>query len=267
MAYSAKILTDSISEWGNRLTTMEVCYPRFVHSEMMTHRQFSRNSASSRAIPVAKMIEAVKNDPAMPVWWGKAQSGMQAREELDADTLGYCKRQWLTARDEAIARAEIMREFGLHKQIANRILEPWMWITVIISSTEWTNFFGLRCHEDAQPEIRHIAEMMQNLHRINTPRPLAKGEWHLPLIQEEDTDCSLDEMRRLSAARCARVSYLTHDGRRDLEADYELHDRLVLSGHWSPFEHQATPSHPAYSEGNFTGWQQYRKLFANECRI
>jgi|SRR5581483_6331719 len=283
--YSVKILADSIAPNGQRLTTWELTYPRFVHSELMTHRLFSRNSASSRAIPTAKLINRVMTDPALPVWWGKNQTGMQALEELDPDAKEKAIEVWLKARDTMVGVAEELNKIGLHKQIANRVIEPWMFITVIVSATCYENFFHLRCHPDAQPEIGKIAKMMFETYISHVPTPLASGEWHVPLIDNEDivrcfvkaNGISPDGMstkeewanatyliRKVSVGRCARVSYLTHDGIRDINQDIELHDKLKNSGHWSPFEHVAMALDQPDRIGNFIGWLQYRKCFENE---
>ena len=154
MPYTARILLDSLSPVGARLTTMEVRYPRFIHSEMMTHRVFSRNAASSRAVPIKKMIAAVREEPAMPIFWGKNQSGMAAREEIVGDARVRAETEWRRALDNALETAEQLSssEVDLHKQLVNRILEPFAWITVIITATEWANFFTQRLHADAQPE-------------------------------------------------------------------------------------------------------------------
>lgn len=264
--YQAKVLADSLSPAGVRLTTMEVTYPRFVHAEFMTHRMFSRNAASSRAIPIKTMIKNIVDDPVEPVWWGKNQAGMQAKEELTGHELYEAKEEWLTARDNAITSAESLIEYNLHKQIANRLLEPWMWITVIVSATEWDNFFHLRCHPDAQPEIQKIAYMMEELYHVNKP---TEATLHLPLVFPGDELVgdlwSIETIKKVSVGRCARVSYLTHDGKRDPTADIELCNRLIDSGHWSPFEHVATASsNPDRWYGNFRGWLQYRKEFGHE---
>ena len=293
MAYAAKIITDSVSEVGDRLTTMEVTFPRMVLGEFNTHRAFSRNSASSRAIPVEKQLQRILNDPFIPVWWGRKQSGMQADHELVGHDLEQAKAQWLAARDSAVDHVRRLLELGLHKQITNRLLEPFMWHTVIVTATEWGNFFALRANPMAQPEIRVIAEMMRDLYEESTPALVREGEWHLPLIQPEERDGVFEfseDARKISAARCARVSYLTHDGKRDLEADLKLYDRLADAGHMSPFEHVATPlpSSPwrmsrtgewisgeeddlldeldlyARWSGNFRGWKQLRKFLPNE---
>jgi hypothetical protein len=267
MAWSCKILQDSISLAGVRLTTFEVTYPRMIHAEIMTHKMLSKNAASSRAIPIQKMLQRVKEDPAMPVWWGKNQSGMQASEQLEGAKLLDAQWTWLQARDRAVQAVELMELIGLHKQISNRILEPWMWITVIISGTEWANFFALRCHKDAQPEFQKIAKMMRHAYYTNKP---VERLLHLPLIQPEerrDQTLSFGDLKKISVGRCARVSYLTHDGKRDPQADIDLHDKLMVSGHWSPFEHVASAMEdPVCWSANFRGWHQYRKDFANENR-
>lgn len=264
---SARILADSISPDGVRLTTLEITLRRFVLAELNTHRVFSRNSASSRAIPVEKMLERVKTNPAMPVYWGANQKGMQAGEELSGHDLEMAKREWLWARDKAVEHVERLLEIGLHKQLTNRLLEPWMWQTVIVSATEWENFFNLRCHPDAQPEIRVAAEAMREAMENSRPKQIGYGEWHLPLIRDEDRAEVQDEqiLCKISAGRCARVSYLTHDGRRDLQADIDLCERLVSSGHMSPLEHQARPvdGHSLYPS-NFYGWHQFRKSIPGE---
>jgi thymidylate synthase ThyX len=249
---------------------MEVRYPRFIHSELMTHRVFSRNAASSRAIPIKKMIAAIREEPAMPIYWGRNQSGMSAREAVAPEIEARAREQWQAALADALRHAEILSdsEIDLHKQLVNRLLEPFAWITVIITATEWANFFTQRCHEDAQPEIKHLADLMLAAYRASKPGSIAAGRWHLPLIQADERDLSEAILCKLSVARCARVSYLTHDGRRDHDKDIELYDRLLgggANGHWSPFEHVATPAAGAeIRSANFVGWEQYRKRFADE---
>jgi thymidylate synthase ThyX len=267
---------------------MEVTFPRMVLAEFNTHRVFSRNSASSRAIPVKKQLEKIVADPFIPVYWGKNQSGMQASTELAGKERQAAIRDWLTARYYAVDQVKRLLELDTHKQIANRLLEPFMWHTVVVTATEWENFFALRANKDAQPEIRVIAEMMRELYATSQPAVLAKGEWHLPLIQPEERDGTFEhseEARKVSAARCARVSYLTHVGRRDLSADITLYNRLVSGGHMSPLEHVATPAWHVEStpyehrtsgwddgnphqvsewHGNFRGWKQLRKFIPSE---
>jgi len=270
MPYSARILLDSISPLRARLTTMEVRYPRFIHSEMMTHRAFSRNSASSRAVPIKKMIAAVREEPAMPIFWGKNQSGMAAREAIVGDARVRAETEWRRALDNALETVERLSssEIDLHKQLVNRIIEPFAWITVIITATEWANFFTQRCHADAQPEIARIAELMLASYRASAPRLAGIGDWHLPLIQEDERGLDTGILCKLSVARCARVSYLTHAGKRDRERDVELYERLLeggANGHWSPFEHVATPLEEGDAVcGNVRGWKQFRKFFPDE---
>ena len=267
--YSARVLVDSVSPGGVRLVTMELRYPRFIHSEFMTHRVFSRNAASSRAIPIKKMIAAVRDEPAMPIFWGRNQSGMSAREELEPQAREIAEREWRAALANALATAERLSDsdVNLHKQLVNRILEPFAWITVIVTGTEWSNFFTQRCHEDAQPEIAHLARMMLAALRTSIPRPVAAGEWHLPLIQDDERALEPESLRKISVARCARVSYLTHDGSRDPAKDLDLYEKLLgggANGHWSPFEHVATPERADAFFANVRGWRQYRSYFAAE---
>lgn len=264
MKIEAKIIADSISEAGARITTVQCCYPRFIHSELMTHRAFSRNAMSSRAVPLSKMIEQVDTDPAMPVHWGKNQPGMQAREELDETAKKAAKYLWGTAARKAADMADEMAALGLHKQVANRILEPFQWMHTLITATEWQNFFDLRCHPDAQPEMQALAYSIQHAMQASTPRCMPDGKWHLPYVSEDErNDSFATDLREVSAARCARVSYLRHDGVVPrLQDDLDLFERLAGSApiHASPLEHQATPMpDPLGASRNFRGWWQFRE--------
>lgn len=274
---AVKMIEDSVSPEGQRLVTMQLRYWRPIHSELMTHRVFSRNASSSRAIPVAKMIEQVLTEPAMPVYWGKNQTGMSAREELTGEELRLAKWTWLQARDEAVSKVELLMQAGVHKQLANRLLEPWQFISVIVTATEWDNWFELRDHADAQPEIQDLARTMKAVMAASEPRLVRHGDWHLPYVTQAEREAHpVDLLVKLSAARCARVSYLLHDGTApSVEKDLELFDRLVGSRplHASPVEHQATPDSEHRCEkwggvfdwdnphlhGNFVGWIQHRK--------
>ena len=260
---SAKIILDSIPPAyfpQTRLTTMEVNIHRFVLAELNTHRVFSRNSASSRAIPIQKRIDEVRTNPALPLSWGKNQSGMSAAEELSPEDIEICKRHWINASENAIYTAQILSKLGLHKQVANRILEPFLWHKVIITSTEWDNFFSQRCHPAAQPEIRAAAEAMQKALKESAP---AVRNWHLPYItpeeieQETQSDC-----RKMSVARCARVSYLNHDGQYSKEKDLELYNKLISAKppHLSPLEHvaYATNGDDRYPSNFDPAWAQLR---------
>lgn len=304
MTIQAEIIADSISKAGVRLTTFQLRYPRFIHAELMTHRAFSRNASSSRAIPVKKMIEDLLHDPALPVFWGSNKPGMQAGAELTGVDLEVVKTHWMNGMITAIDYVETMVGRGLHKQIANRMLEPWAHINVIVTATDWNNFYTLRCHEDAQPEIRALAELMREVQEASEPVLLGHGDWHLPYIVrvgelndvEEVTDrltidgCheivptkeQINELLiKISVARCARVSFLTHEGKvSTIPEDLVLYDRLLGSQplHASPAEHQATPDrliHVPFRDsaacwerpklwGNFTGWVQYRQLLQGQ---
>jgi thymidylate synthase ThyX len=237
-----------------------------VLAELNTHRALSRNSASSRARPVAKVLAEVTEDPALPVEWGRNQSGMQARERLDDGASAKADDVWLAARDAAVEHARQLVDLGVHKQLANRLLEPFLWHVVVVSATEWDNFFAQRCHPDAQPEIRGAAEAMRDAIDASTPTPVGEGGWHLPYLREGELDelfaagHDLEVAKRISVARCARVSYLTQDGVRDWSKDLDLYERLTTQQppHASPLEHVATPD--AHGTGNFRGWQQLRHL-------
>lgn len=282
MTTSAKIIADSISDSQIRITTMELKYHRFIHSEFMTHRVFSRNASSSRAIPIERVLEQVKNSPAMPIHWGKNQPGMQAIQRLREMEMQHCESEWYDAAENAIKSAKYLASQGLHKQIANRLLEPFQHIKVIVTATEWDNFFKLRLAHDAQPEIQELAQRMKEAMDNSTPNELQHTEWHLPYLADGDfLKTTKDNFVKLSVARCARVSYLNHDNENpDIDKDIALADRLLEAGHMSLFEHQATPMDFAkdtyeltWEKGvthrdrkdnlwsaNFRGWIQYRQL-------
>lgn len=263
---AAKVVADSLSPGGVRLTTLQLTFPRIILAEFNTHRMFSRNAASSRAIPVKKMLEQVNNDPFVPKYWGKNQPGMQASEPLSAEGALTCESIWLEAAGRAVESVEAMIRLDLHKQLANRLLEPWMWTHVVVTATDWGNFLNQRIHQAAQPEMRELAEQVRDALQTSTPQPLSYGEWHLPYVSQRERATNVDiNLRPLSVARCARVSYANHDGTApNVEKDKELHDKLVESGHWSPLEHVATPTFHTNYDKNFRGWIQYRSYFAGE---
>ena len=268
MTIKAKVIADSISEHGCRLTTMEVRFHRFILPEFNTHRAFSRNFSSSRAIPTPKLIEQVRSNPATPLHWGKNQAGMQAKVELEnTDTAKFI---WENAAKSAADYATLLHNEGVHKQVVNRLIEPFLHITGIVSSTDFDHFFALRDHPDAQPEIQALARAMKEAISKSEPKLVGFVDWHLPYIRDEERGLSPHLLRKISAARCCRVSYLKHDGTSaSIEDDIALCDRLLASNpiHASPFEHQATPDTKWGSvwmylpmHGNFQGWMQYRKL-------
>lgn len=270
MTYSARVLLDSVSPAGVRVTTMEWTYPRFMHAELMTYRQFSRNTSSSRAIPVRKMVRNVWKNPAGPVAYGKNQKGMQARAELHGWRRWLAVRCWYAARYPAILAALLLVWLGLHKQVANRLLEPWMWITAIITANEpaFQHCFAQRCHPDAQPEFQHIATLARAAFDASTP---VERIVHAPLLTDADyhelarigpASLQMSTILGISTARCARVSYLTHDGRRSPADDLRLYDDLRSADppHTSPFEHVLTASDdPERRSGNVVGWIQHRE--------
>lgn len=265
MTIKSEVVLDSVNEHGTRITTMVLEYPRFIHSEFMTHRVFSRNAASSRAVPTDKMIERILENPAKPISWGKNQAGMQASENLegmDAQNLEYL---WTMTLEQVVHNVRAMQEFSPHKQTINRLLEPWVHMQTIVTATEWDNFYSLRCHPDAQPEIKVLAEAMQEAQQNSSPDELFTGEWHIPFVDEENL--SIEDQLKVSTARCARTSYFYHDGKKSsAEQDITLHDRLVGSVplHASPCEHQARAMEKNEFSRNFRGWKQYRCALEGE---
>ena len=270
----AKIIADSVSPDGVRVTTLQLKLHRFVLAELNTHRIFSRNASSSRAIPVKKMLAQVWNDPAVPVQWGANRAGMQAKVELIGWRRRTAEALWRTASKVACGFAWGFMKIGLAKQVTNRILESWQWAHVVVTSTEWENFFALRDHEDAQPEIRQLAQVMKVAMLLSVPvaRPyIGRDAWHLPYVSDfQRLIYSTEDCLAVSAAACARVSYLKHDGERSsLGEDVALLERLVGSEprHASPVEHQCFPlPKPGDRSGNFRGWGQYRKLLESGAR-
>lgn len=282
--FTCRIEADSRHPNGNRLTTMVVRYPRIVHSELLTHRRFSRNSASSRAIPILRMLQDVARDPFLPIHWGKAQSGMQAYEEVSPEVRELAKAKIMTHFQQALQLCRELNEMGLAKQVVNRYVEPWMWITVVLTGTTagWANFFALRCHGKAEPHIQKIAAMAREAMIANrrNVRQLDYGEWHLPFFgRPGDEEIAPEDQPKISAARCARVSYLTHDGLRDVAKDGDLYDRLVVEEpkHASALEHPAEAIRGNFTDpgltaaaaryaGNFErGWRQLRKMIPREA--
>lgn len=254
----AKIVADSINteSRNKRIISYVLKYPRFIHSELMTHRMFSRNAASSRAIPIKKFIEDVLTEPAMPIHWGAAQKGMQADNEVDQETKIKAMQLWHSARDSAVDFANKFNDLGLHKQVANRLLEPFFHMTTLLTATEFENFFKLRAHKAAQPEIRELAYRMLEAKDESKPVPKETGEWHIPFGDKFTDGLSIEQKLKIATARAARVSYKTFDGVINYDRDYELHDMLLAEGHYSPFEHSAVAEYGVFA--NFCQWKSYR---------
>lgn len=254
----ARVVADSINKNGNRITTFELEYHRFIHSELMTHRLFSRNAMSSRAVPVSKMIEQVRNNPATPIHWGKNQAGMQADNVLMGESLENAKRQWKQSAIYAASQAEIMSSIGSHKQIVNRLLEPFQMMKTVLTATEFDNFFWLRCDPDAQPEIQELANCMFDAMKRSEPEYLKEGQWHTPYVdhwegvEEHSEDFGYmiyedgkpkiineEEAKAISASCCAQVSYRTLNN--TYEKAMDIYSKLASGRkvHASPFENVA----------------------------
>ncbi|MGQ1358465.1 FAD-dependent thymidylate synthase (plasmid) [Acinetobacter baumannii] len=267
---TAKVIADSISPSGNRITTFEIEYPRFILSELNTHKMLEKNSSSSRAIPIIRMIEQIESNMAVPLYWGKAKSGMQADGEVDDLTKKMAETSWLGEFQSAKESAIWMDDMFVHKQIANRLLEPFQMMKTVITGTDWDNFFNLRIHPDAQPEFCMLAYKMYVAMKESVPMQLKAGEWHLPYINVERTYISengedwdigsdivyytgnlsdgnlsgpltLEEAQRISASCCAQTSYRKSDD--SLEKADKIFDMLIKADvlHASPFGHLATP--------------------------
>lgn len=290
---SAEIIQDSVHK-HNRITSFELEYPRFIHAEFMTHRQFSRNAASSRAIPIEKMHKHISENMAMPIHWGINEAGMQANTQLVGKELDDAINNWQVACDMAIHNSRMLMLSRLHKQIANRVTEPFQMMKTVVTATEWNNWYWLRNHVDAQPEIHELAKIMYELQLESTPLELGENEWHLPYIRRDKTANSimyftgdevigLQDAKQVSASCCAQVSYRRLDD--SLEKAKMIFDRLINSEpvHASPIEHQATPIIATDSgqwpmgvthkdrennlwSGNFKHWIQNRQLFNNHVK-
>jgi len=334
MSIQAKVIADSKSVRGERITTFLLTFPRIILAEFNTHRAFSRNSASSRAIPFKKMVESVETNPFIPIAWQKDHKGMQGSEYwTEENVIKYLEDSWIESMHKALQSAKLLTSKGVTKQLCNRILEPYMWHTVICTSTDYENFFKLRCPEyivnwypanrpealepaqasfrskkdaiartngecddwteedwresnisQAEIHIQALAEAMWDAMNESTPKVLQTGEWHIPFAQdnsvlrtellsgkyddEENITPDINELRiKIATARCARVSYTTvgSSSNNSHTADIDLYNRLLESGHMSPFEHCAQVMEPEryfekpYSR-NFRGFMQYREI-------
>jgi hypothetical protein len=287
MPYSVRIILDSIGPNGARLTTFEMSHPRIVHADFMTHRLLSRNGASSRAIPIEKVLQRIEDDPVIPVWWGKNQKGMQAQQELEEPALSEAKAKWLEGGKNALALSRALGALGLHKGLSNRVTEPWAFITMVVTATEYENFFALRGHPDAQHELQKNAYEAIKLYKESKPQELKAGTWHLPFVSGYDFEellgagFSIDDICKVSVGRCSRISYLTHESKRDPRDDVKKAEDLAKDGHMSPYEHVAQAmTHDEWTAwasdqaqewiknrvpvGNLWGWRQLRKTLKSE---
>lgn len=287
--FKAEIIADSKNEFGNRITTFVVTFPRIILAEFNTHRMLSRNSASSRAIPFEKMLKSVEENPFIPIRWMKDHKGMQGEDFFTEEdlttgfggtvfkTIDVCQSDWMKAKDYAINRAVSLNKIGVTKQFINRLLEPFMWHTVIVTATEWENFFALRAHDAAEIHMQKIAYMMLDEYNKSEPKLLQTGEWHIPymykinfhLMAQNNITGNNENAIKIATAMCARVSYTIVGGEEkqiDYEKDIELHDKLLQMGHMSPFEHCAQTLHQFKRgwSGNFRGFIQYRQTINGE---
>lgn len=283
----AEILLDSIGYAGSapRLTSWLVTLNRFCLAEFNTHRLFSRNCPSSRAIPVAKRIEMIISAPCEIIEWGLDKPGMQAKELASQEIESEAIKIWTNAAMNAIAAAKQLEALGIHKQIVNRLLEPFVNVTVLMTSTQVgiENFFALRAEGAADPHIQKLAYLMLDEYNKSTPQVLQRGDWHIPFGDRMPEGLTPKERTKIAVARAARVSFNNFEGKDDIEKDFALHDRLAEQGHWSAFEHMArVPLQRTgtsdldtaylvllaekYSSGNLPGWDQLRKGYENECR-
>jgi len=251
----AEVLADSIAPGCPRLTSLKVRFPHIILPQVLTHRVFSRNTSSSRAIPVARLIADVERDPFIPREWRySADRGMQPGEVMSAEDAEESLADWTDALRFNRGRARKMAKRGNSKEHVNRILEPYAHVSMIITATEWENFLKLRLDSHSQIEIRDLAEAIRDAMAASTPRQLGIGNWHLPYGDSGYPD--------ESAACCARISYDSHDGgRASAAANQRLAKMLKGEGHWSPFENQARVGMNGAWRGNFTGnWEQNRKM-------
>lgn len=251
--YSVEVLADSVSPDGVRLVSLLTTYPRFIHAEMLRHRVFSHSVASSRAIPPERLIEQVERYPFVPEF-ARRVLGMGVGEPLRGHELKSARDAWARALNSSLESARRMVELNVDKSRVNRLLEPYLYVTDIITGTEWSNFLALRDHPDAQPEFRIIARMMREAMDVSEPETLDYGEWHLPLVLDEEIasmlvkdDREWDELKRISAGRVARVSFDRHGDVEDHVSSINRARRLIESGHLSPFEHVARPINPSTS--------------------
>jgi thymidylate synthase ThyX len=309
MSYRAEVIADSVSPEGQRISTLEVVMPRVLLAEMNTHRVFSRNSASSRAIPTHKQIRSVIENPYIPSVWSIDEPGMQGAEVLtDPDDIKNAVESWLYGREhsvlaavalmggirqlaygangekftgQALEDAEQLQEtvaelksrlapdildlgHRMHKQNPNRLLEPWLWHTIVITSTEWNNFYGLRTDANAEPHIQIVAGKMLAAHRTSTPDRVGYGEYHLPYVTLEDKEkYPTEQLIKMAVARCARTSSEKQRDQKTIDGEVSMYERLTSNGHASPLEHPARPMtalelKESKFNGNFRGWWQHR---------
>lgn len=291
MAGTNPLLVNLIADSVNYATGVRLCtfqlidVPKFVLFDISRHRTFSFSVESSRAIPVKKLVERVRNETFIPEVWGSNQAGMGEGAPLSEDDSIQANHAWGYAARACANVSEELAGLNVHKHHANRPMDWIAPISFIFTSCNAgiENFLKLRLPYGVQPELRFIASRAQELYDTSEPKVLEPGDWHLPFITQEDWDEHRDvtALRIISAARCARTSYARMGEVFPFEKDRELvYDRLVKYGHWSPLEHQAMALSVAQVQNDrwdyyVTGeqsilsnfhpcWKQWRKLFRDE---
>jgi|SRR5690606_8116950 len=252
MGYYVKVVEDTLAPNKRRGISLEMSYPRFIHSEVLTHRDRARNSSSSRAIPWPVMCSKIRDDAVVPLAWVREQKGMMGGLALTGEDAEKATKIWLKLRDNAVYGAQELADLGIHKSLCNRVTEPWMWITTIMTATQWKHFLLLRAHPEAEQHFQHLGRLIINAIKASKPKKLKEGEWHLPYVVEEDYDecrkyaitasrysaktCQLinkhyengnEILKMISVARCARVSIVSPgEVKRNIQKDLETFDRL-----------------------------------------
>lgn len=256
---SVKVIAASESPDGHRIATIIARYSRFFHSEVMTHKDFSRNASSSRAIPFRTMLKITRKNLSAPIHWGENQPGMQASKELTGFNYYFAKFMWHFTGHVVLMLAWIMSFSKVHKQVINRMIEPWTFINVQITATTWKGALDLRIDNAAQPEFQGLALQIKNALDKTYYRRLKEGEWHLPWIRDDEYHLPIQQLQKISAARSARLSYTPiGDVKTNIGKDLKLAEDLWSQQHLSPFEHQATPDKGRHA--NLVGWKNLRTL-------
>jgi thymidylate synthase ThyX len=250
MKTSVKIIADTIGVAKARITTFELTFPRYLLAELNTHKTLAKSCASSRAIPVSKRIQMVEDHPFIPSIFGLNRPGMQATETLSDEETAQAREAWKASIADAIKHARIHEQLKVHKQQANRILEPYVYVTDVVTGTEWSNFFWLRNSSAADPEFENLASLMYEQWAANKPQ---QSKYHLPYCDNLTGEYDIDTLYKISGARCARTSYTTFEGKvSTVEEDVALcDDKLIPSGHLSPFEHAAAADSIFYDDQKF----------------
>lgn len=248
---------------GTVLWTFKLKMPKSYLAQLNTHRLFSRNASSSRAVPVSTMINNIKSDTVLPMEWVKNKKGMSGNSLISKGYQNIATDRWLSSLENQLGIVKQLDTLGVHKQYANRLLEPYINAEVLVSATQWANFIALRTDHATQPELQSITNQIKAIQSGSRPKVLTVGEWHLPFITNIEEYLPLDVKQKISVARCARVSYYLKDTCElsDTDKDITLFNRLKESGHWSPFEHIATPYRDKVMCGNYLSWVQLRHSF------